>query len=238
MSCCFFFWVGGSSCGLKPCPNFPFLYLFFQRLCNRRPLIWYLTINKHLSTLKTIWLDVGVSSSWRFMVKYNRCARAVQTHNRREAETVAWFRAAWCPLGQKPSSSGRGRGQTHTNTQRNAERLISKILKRNCPHQQVPMKLAAEGQLWSLPLRNTRQIGKTSARHMTRGPDGIWQTLHIHFTQFNSKISKILNKIYLAVEGHAKLTPVTRLRVCSHNFPQLTAGQIISGGGSGGERSH
>lgn len=68
---------------------------------------------------------------------------------------------------------------------------------------------------------------------MTRGPDGLWQTLHIHFTQFNSKISKILNKIYLAVEGRAKLTPVTRLRVCSHNFPQLTAGQIISGGGQG-----
>lgn len=246
----FFFCVGGSGHGLKPFLDFPFLYPSIC-LCTHRPVS---DICKHLPTLRIIWSDFGLSYQLRFYYQLGGRGGAVGLVV--PLDLRDFFSFSLGEMGElhqvlspvpvqseqlqaRKRSYTRGTNKPHTNIQRNAERLMSEILQRNCEHQSVPMKSAAEWQLWSLLLHNTPAHRKNfTTSHDPRAR----QTYHSHsrplFTGRGNECESFTqerrwnvgkNVLKGGVQNSAA-TAVTALWAYWHDFPQLTAGRIISGG--------
>lgn len=87
---------------------------------------------------------------WGRWEKYNRCTILKQRRLFGSQPSSDQPGAHWDKTVSSPKSSRLGRGRAPssnkslTNIQYNVEWLISKNLKQNCVHQQVPMKLAAD----------------------------------------------------------------------------------------------
>ena len=123
--------------------------------------ITFITFSASSVRITIIWLEL-VGFRWSF------CRWLNPNEAEKAARLPAHSRSAWCSLGEKqsaiPACSRLGKGpapgssKSRTNIQPNVEQLISKNLKQNCVHQQVPMKLAAALCCYVTP----QQIGKNS----------------------------------------------------------------------------